>query len=532
MYRCIPAGSIRDATTCNCLKILTIIFSKEGEAPPARTMNVWPAKNRAVPTAITGARTSSPRTSRPGRLRRGGCPPRRGSPSRGRPRPTQRWRPAGAASSTGSPLPKELRGELEAALGTQLDGVAIHTGSAANDAAKSLSANAYAQGQDIYFGAGKYDPSSSDGKRLIAHEVAHTVQQRNASSVPATQADLEVSQPGDSHEIEAEGFAQAFTRGNASMDVTPVSTGAVSRQLISRDPPTTTPAPAADPAAAGGETAPGADITPQQRTDFIAACHQCTPMVVRAFAHMTSYMQHVSDSYTGAWETHVHTLEEQGASDALLTEFIVSALLGFMTGAVGGGVAMIVTKAVAGDVISDAIKDMAKAGVKNAAGHIPGPSGLTPVSMNPREFSRGQGDYMRGQVEFASQQIERWIRGARTQDPDFDMSFDPVATTTAALHLDDGTDMLSAPLPDVTPTSNKFELGFWKEWLIKKGWTAMGVPSRWGMFYHAHENQGKDVRNRINALGENGDQWLDRYGGMARRRAEADARRMNDARHG
>jgi len=45
--------------------------------------------------------------------------------------------------------------------------------------------------------------------------------------------------------------------------------------------------------------------------------------------------------------------------------------------------------------------------------------------------------------------------------------------------------------------------------------------------YFAEENQGKKIRDRVNALGENGDQFLDQYGGKAQRRAQAEANKLN-----
>src|SRR5688572_13413789 len=100
-----------------------------------------------------------------------------------------------AASSAGEPLPVPLAERLEATLGTGLDEVRVHTGSPSAASARALGANAYAVGQDIHFAEGRYDPGSAAGQFLIAHEVAHTVQQRGASAAP--QCSLEVSSPGD-----------------------------------------------------------------------------------------------------------------------------------------------------------------------------------------------------------------------------------------------------------------------------------------------------------------------------------------------
>src|SRR5204863_9288507 len=49
---------------------------------------------------------------------------------------------------------------------------------AARSAARDISAQAFTYGQDIYFGAGRYQPGTEGGRELLAHELAHTVQQR------------------------------------------------------------------------------------------------------------------------------------------------------------------------------------------------------------------------------------------------------------------------------------------------------------------------------------------------------------------
>lgn len=117
-------------------------------------------------------------------------------------------------AAAGRPLPTSLRSELETALGEDLSTVRLHTCDASATAAESLNARAYATGQDIHFGAGQYDPSSVVGRHLIAHEVAHTVQQRGAA--PSVQTMARVSTPGDAAELEAERFAHAFLGGGTT----------------------------------------------------------------------------------------------------------------------------------------------------------------------------------------------------------------------------------------------------------------------------------------------------------------------------
>ena len=115
--------------------------------------------------------------------------------------------------STGTPLPDDARSRFEASLGTDLGDVRIHTGPGSADAAAGLGARAFAVGQDVHFGAGQYHPDDPFGMHLLAHEVAHTVQQRSGGAGPQRKAT--VSEPGDAAEIEADRAADAMVRGQA-----------------------------------------------------------------------------------------------------------------------------------------------------------------------------------------------------------------------------------------------------------------------------------------------------------------------------
>jgi hypothetical protein len=81
---------------------------------------------------------------------------------------------------SGSPLPTLLRAQLEEQIGSDLGSVRVHTSPAANAQASALGATAFTVGEDIVFARGRYDPSSLEGRRVLAHEVAHVRQQRQA----------------------------------------------------------------------------------------------------------------------------------------------------------------------------------------------------------------------------------------------------------------------------------------------------------------------------------------------------------------
>ena len=81
-------------------------------------------------------------------------------------------------NSPGRPLDNATRGFMEPRLGSDFSGVRIHTDSRAAESARSVNALAYTVGRDIVFSPGQYSPESAAGKRLLAHELTHVVQQQ------------------------------------------------------------------------------------------------------------------------------------------------------------------------------------------------------------------------------------------------------------------------------------------------------------------------------------------------------------------
>jgi len=77
----------------------------------------------------------------------------------------------------GRPLEPALRQDMEQRLGYDLSRVRVHTGSDAGRSARDVNAHAYTVGHDIVFGPGRYAPGRPSGRRLIAHELTHVVQQ-------------------------------------------------------------------------------------------------------------------------------------------------------------------------------------------------------------------------------------------------------------------------------------------------------------------------------------------------------------------
>ncbi|MBK7078795.1 MAG: DUF4157 domain-containing protein [Myxococcales bacterium] len=119
-----------------------------------------------------------------------------------------------AASSSGAPLPTHIQRQFEGSLGADLSSVRVHTGGESQEAAHAVGAKAYTVGNDIHFAAGRYQPDDPFGMHLLAHEVAHTVQQSGGAQ--RRQNKLEVSTPQDSAEHEADLAADAMVRGEAA----------------------------------------------------------------------------------------------------------------------------------------------------------------------------------------------------------------------------------------------------------------------------------------------------------------------------
>jgi hypothetical protein len=139
------------------------------------------------------------------------------------------------------PLPADLRGDLERATGASLAEVRVHAGSRGATIASSHSARGVADGSEIFLARGEYAPTTPEGRELIAHEVAHVLQARQASPArPTSIADAE---------READDFAAAFRSrgGGASFRAQHAATGPMRKLTAGSGSTTPTPAPLAAP---------------------------------------------------------------------------------------------------------------------------------------------------------------------------------------------------------------------------------------------------------------------------------------------
>lgn len=116
----------------------------------------------------------------------------------------------------GRALSIDVRNEMETHLGQDLSGVRVHTGRSAHQLNKSVNARAFTTGNDLFFKKGAYNPVSSSGRELLAHELTHVIQQRSGTS--GLQSG-EISHPSDPAEKEAEAVGKAVrhSKGEATI---------------------------------------------------------------------------------------------------------------------------------------------------------------------------------------------------------------------------------------------------------------------------------------------------------------------------
>ena len=108
-------------------------------------------------------------------------------------------------SGGGAPMPPATRAFMEERLGHDFSDVRIHTGPKADESASTINAQAYTVGTDVVFRSDRYAPETDAGRRVLAHELTHVVQQK-AGPVAGTPTPggIRLSDPSDPFEQAAE----------------------------------------------------------------------------------------------------------------------------------------------------------------------------------------------------------------------------------------------------------------------------------------------------------------------------------------
>lgn len=140
--------------------------------------------------------------------------------------------PLGVARPAGAALDAATRTSMEPRFGHDFGAVRVHADARAAEAADRAGARAYTIGSDVVFGAGEYQPQSEPGRRLIAHELAHVVQQARGGDTPDA-------------ERRAETAAGRIAHGG---DISPAALGGAPVSLQAQSKPASQPKePASEP---------------------------------------------------------------------------------------------------------------------------------------------------------------------------------------------------------------------------------------------------------------------------------------------
>lgn len=455
---------------------------------------------------------------------------------------------AAASSSSGQPLPAAIQRKFEGSLGADLSQVRVHSGSASAAAAESLSARAYTIGNDIHFNQGQYDPSSPTGEQLLAHEVAHTVQQ--AGVARRVQLKLEVSAPGDAHEAEADRAAEAMIAGKSAA-VSPAS--GTARQLIQRDDKDKSKGK-------GEEKTGGGEEDSQKWQELHNRCSEANTYLGAAYAGGEVFIRNCTQNYKQGYDDHKAAIDRQKAADQLAEQLILGVIFAAAGGAAGGAVGVvagnllknIAISATSKGAITDAAKDLAKyiarlpptllgskGGGKSVDANVsdtpmaPGqPTGASgqgagaPAAMDPFTWHNGAMMVLAKERQAAYDALLQMQQaageGVKKKEP-YSVSFDPLVVVKQSCKI--AGHALNELATLQVPTALQYERAFWEEWLKQYAYKIRTVYSHVAIFKSVEGNVGKELKAEIDRVagkfGETGDQWIERYGGKAAKEKEA-----------
>src|SRR2546429_1656614 len=147
--------------------------------------------------------------------------------------------------SPGRPLDTTVRTNMEARFHHDFSNVRVHADGQAGASANALNADAYTVGQQLVFAPGRFAPATASGRRLLAHELAHAVQQSTSDHRSGPIQVMADDHPG---ELEAQRAAMSIEAGASIAPTLPTA-----RFQRAAPPPATPPRPA--DAGAGAATA-------------------------------------------------------------------------------------------------------------------------------------------------------------------------------------------------------------------------------------------------------------------------------------
>jgi hypothetical protein len=293
----------------------------------------------------------------------------------------------------GAPLPDQLRLPMQAHLNTDLAEVRVHTDSTAAVLARSLNAEAFTTGNDIFFSAGRYAPGSAPGRELIAHEAVHVAQQNGIGFSGR------VSNPSDAAEVEARSLAPAVARA-AGVSTSSTSFGSFgsSTQAAGSAGLGVHLAPASGAPAADLGTVlsvPAMDALRRDATQVTLLAGAYAERGIQSVDLLKAKVVSASDTYTRAYETYSGVIRAAG-EEARNQQDWINIFVGIGIG-VGVGLlsAAIVPEGIAlgwavlAEAAGETVEAVAAAGVQASGITTVAGTDLQPGGLDPHVLSTG-----------------------------------------------------------------------------------------------------------------------------------------------
>jgi hypothetical protein len=167
-------------------------------------------------------------------------------------------------SNAGSSLDSSTKEFMESRFGYDFSNVRIHTDEMASRSARSLNAFAYTVGNNIVFGEGQYLPNDFDGRKLLAHELMHIIQQ-SSEFIPTTELPITTLEKAVLQDEDQSATSPPKTRRRA-LPTRPPALRQIARQARSNSPSPVTPVPTLtqSPQTTGEGTSGYLSLTPEQ----------------------------------------------------------------------------------------------------------------------------------------------------------------------------------------------------------------------------------------------------------------------------
>ncbi|MBD2503797.1 eCIS core domain-containing protein [Anabaena azotica] len=273
----------------------------------------------------------------------------------------------------GQPLAESTRSFFESRFGYNFGGVLVHTDSQAAEIAGQLNAQAFTIGRDIFFGAGRYEPHTSSGQFLLAHELTHTLQQ---NPTPPLTVKRKIQQPQSDR---GGGNPSLGWQKKNAIAISPNSHPTIQRKVSGNKAPAS---PAQDPAFQAVVKKAQAAASQQK---------QHPPAKSKTAEAQAAALPPANDITSKAAGKQVQQMDQQQAK-AFNRDAFKTALLAKIEAAAPKNLEQVdkfkesgklgaVKAALAGQV--DATKQQSQGGIEAKVKGTPDPSGIAPKSVTP-----------------------------------------------------------------------------------------------------------------------------------------------------